>query len=160
LRQFRVLSLLEDTALALYILFTLPRENNNFKQGSFVAENIQRIGDKVTYRSMIRKIKQVHEREQHLRDFSFIEPVYANLVAKVIQKSDTYEVQVNENVKWRFADAIIMDDTGTIKLILKDEQIEQVNIGGTVELENALADIWGDNEIKLSVGKNGKLTVL
>lgn len=109
---------------------------------------------------MIRKIKQVHEREQHLRDFSFIEPVYANLVAKVIQKSDTYEVQVNENVKWRFADAIIMDDTGTIKLILKDEQIEQVNIGGTVELENALADIWGDNEIKLSVGKNGKLTVL
>jgi len=80
--------------------------------------------------------------------------------AKVIEKSETREVRSRyRNETYRVADAIIKDDTGTIKLTLWNEQIDQVNVDDTVKIENGYIQSFR-GEIQLNAGKYGKLTVL
>jgi len=80
--------------------------------------------------------------------------------AKVIQKSETREVRSSyRNETYQVADAIIKDDTGTIKLTLWNEQIDQVNVDDTVKIENGYIRSFR-GEIQLNAGKYGKLTVL
>ena len=79
--------------------------------------------------------------------------------AKIIQKSDPREVLSRySNETFRVADAIIKDDTGTIKLTLWNEQIDQVNIDDTVKIENGYTRSFR-GEIQLNVGRYGSLTV-
>ena len=80
--------------------------------------------------------------------------------AKVIQKSDTREVTSRyNNETYRVADAVIKDDTGTIKLTLWNEQINQVNIDDTVKIENGYIRSFR-GEIQLNAGRYGKLSVV
>jgi len=80
--------------------------------------------------------------------------------AKVVQKSDTREVLSRySNQAYRVADAIIKDDTGTIKLTLWNEQIDQVNLDDTVKIENGYIRSFR-GEIQLNVGRYGKLSVM
>ncbi|MGQ9461109.1 MAG: OB-fold nucleic acid binding domain-containing protein [Candidatus Bathyarchaeaceae archaeon] len=80
--------------------------------------------------------------------------------AKVIQKSDTREVLSRYGDKtFRVADAIIKDDTGTIKLTLWNEQIDQVNVDDTVKIENGYIGSFR-GEIQLNIGRYGKLSVM
>jgi len=80
--------------------------------------------------------------------------------AKVTQKSDTREVRSRYgNDTYRVADTIIKDDTGTIKLTLWNEQIDQVNIDDTVKIENGYIRSFR-GEIQLNVGRYGKLSVM
>ena len=53
----------------------------------------------------------------------------------------------------------IRDRTGTIKLVLWNEQIDQVNADDTVRIENGYIKSFR-GEIQLNVGRYGKLTVL
>jgi len=83
-----------------------------------------------------------------------------NVEAKVIQKSDTREVlSRHSNETYRVADAIIKDDTGTIKLTLWNEQIDQVNVDDTVKVENGYIRSFR-GEIQLNVGRYGKLSIV
>ncbi|UCF59030.1 MAG: single-stranded DNA-binding protein, partial [Candidatus Bathyarchaeota archaeon] len=51
-----------------------------------------------------------------------------DVVAKVTEKSDPREVQSRyKNETYRVAVALVSDDTGTIKLTLWNEQIDEVN---------------------------------
>ena len=80
--------------------------------------------------------------------------------AKVIQKSETREVRSRyRNETYRVADATIKDDTGTVKLTLWNEQIDQVNVDDTVRIENGYIRSFR-GEIQLNVGRYGKLTIL
>jgi len=80
--------------------------------------------------------------------------------AKVVQKSDIREVSSRYgNETYRVADAIIKDDTGTIKLTLWNEQINQVNVDDTVKIENGYIRSFR-GEIQLNIGRYGKLTIL
>ena len=80
--------------------------------------------------------------------------------AKVIQKSETREVTSRyKNETYRVADATIKDDTGTVKLTLWNEQIDQVNVDDTVRIENGYIRSFR-GEIQLNVGRYGKLTIL
>ena len=80
--------------------------------------------------------------------------------AKVIQKSETREVRSRyRNETYRVADATIKDDTGTVKLTLWNEQIDQVNVDDTVKIENGYIRSFR-GEIQLNVGRYGKLTIL
>lgn len=82
-----------------------------------------------------------------------------NVVAKVTEKSDTREVQSRyKNETYQVADALVSDDTGTIKLTLWNEQIDQVNVGDTVKIENGYITSFR-GEIQLNVGKYGTLNV-
>jgi replication factor A1 len=78
--------------------------------------------------------------------------------AKVTEKSDTREVTSRfKNETYKVANAVIADETGTIKLTLWNEQIDQVNVDDVVKVENGYITSF-KGEIQLNVGKYGKLT--
>ena len=82
-----------------------------------------------------------------------------NVVAQVTEKSDPREVQSRyKNETYQVADALVSDDTGTIKLTLWNEQIDQVNVDDTVKIENGYITSFR-GEIQLNVGKYGTLNV-
>lgn len=83
-----------------------------------------------------------------------------DVVAKVIEISEPREVRSRYGDQtFKVADALISDETGTIKLTLWNEQIERVNVNDTVRIENGYTGSFR-GELQLNVGKYGKLTVL
>jgi replication factor A1 len=79
--------------------------------------------------------------------------------AKVVDKSDQREVKSRfKDETYRIVDAIVADETGSIKLTLWNEQIDQVNIGDNIKIENGYVTSF-KSEIQLNVGKFGKLTI-
>jgi replication factor A1 len=80
--------------------------------------------------------------------------------AKVTEKSDTREVKSRvKDQTYMVADAVIADETGSIKLTLWNEQIDQVNVDDVVKVENGYVTSFR-GEIQLNAGKYGKLTVV
>jgi len=78
--------------------------------------------------------------------------------AKVVEKGDPREVRSRyKDETYRIVDAVIADETGSIKLTLWNEQIEQVNVGDNIKIENGYVTSF-KGEIQLNVGKFGKLT--
>jgi replication factor A1 len=78
---------------------------------------------------------------------------------KVVEKGDAREVKSRyKDETYRIVDAVIADESGSIKLTLWNEQIEQVNIGDNVKIENGYVTSF-KGETQLNVGKFGKLTV-
>jgi len=79
--------------------------------------------------------------------------------AKVVEKSDPREVKSRyKDETYQVADAIIADETGSIKLTLWNEQIDQVNVDNKVKIENGYVTSF-KGEVQLNVGKFGKLTI-
>ena len=79
--------------------------------------------------------------------------------AKVTEKSEPREVMSRfKDETYKVTTALIADETGTIKLTLWNEQINQVNVDDTVKVENGYVTSF-KGEIQLNVGKYGKLTV-
>ena len=82
-----------------------------------------------------------------------------DVVAKVVEKSESREVRSRyRDETYQVADAMINDGTGTIKLVLWNKQIDQVNIDDTVRIENGYIKSFR-GEIQLNAGKYGTLTV-
>ena len=80
--------------------------------------------------------------------------------AKVLEISEPREVRSRyTGQQLKVAEAMISDDTGTVKLVLWNEQIEQVNLDDNVRIENGYIRSFR-GEIQLNVGKYGALTVL
>lgn len=83
-----------------------------------------------------------------------------NLVAKVLEISEPREVTSKlDGRTHKVAEAIIGDDTGTIKLSLWNEQIGRININDTIKIENGYVRSF-KGERQLNVGRFGRLTVL
>jgi len=79
--------------------------------------------------------------------------------AKVVEKGDPREVMSRyKDETYKVADAVVADDTGSIKLTLWNEQIDQVNVNDTIKVENGYVTSF-KGEIQLNVGKYGKLTI-
>jgi replication factor A1 len=77
----------------------------------------------------------------------------------VKEKAETREVRSRFGDKtYNVATAIISDETGSIKLTLWNEQINQVNVNDKVKVENGYVTSFR-GEIQLNVGKYGELTV-
>jgi len=81
------------------------------------------------------------------------------LTAKVIEKSDPREVTTRFGDTSRVATAVVQDDSGTIKLSLWNETIDQVNVNDTVRIENGYVTTF-KGETQLNVGRYGKLSVV
>ena len=80
--------------------------------------------------------------------------------AKVVSKEPTREVLSRyKDVVHRVANASISDGTGTIKLTLWNDQIEQVNVNDNIKVENGYITTFR-GEMQLNVGRYGKLSVL
>jgi len=79
--------------------------------------------------------------------------------AKVIEKGNPREVMSRyKDESYKVADAMVSDETGSIKLTLWNEQIDQVEVGNIVKIENGYVTSF-KGEIQLNVGKFGKMTV-
>jgi replication factor A1 len=79
--------------------------------------------------------------------------------AQVVEKGDVREVKSKfKDETYRIVDAVVADETGSIKLTLWNEQIEQVNVGDKIKIENGYVTSF-KGETQLNVGKFGKLTV-
>ena len=79
---------------------------------------------------------------------------------KIVEKSDTSEVYSRYGYVHRAAYAKIADDTGTIRLILWNEQIDGISVGDVVHINNGYVSQFRGIE-QLNVGKrNGKITVI
>ncbi len=82
-----------------------------------------------------------------------------SIEAKVTEKSDPREVVSKfKNETYKVATATIADDTGTIKLTLWNEQIDQVSVDNTIKVDNGYVTSFR-GEIQLNVGKYGMLSV-
>jgi replication factor A1 len=82
-----------------------------------------------------------------------------NLQATVTEKSDPREVMSRfKDQTYKVATVILADETGTIKLTLWNEQIDQVNVNNVVKIQNGYVTSF-KGEIQLNVGKYGTLTV-
>jgi replication factor A1 len=81
------------------------------------------------------------------------------MMAKVDEKSETREVTSRfKDQTLKVATALISDETGTIKLTLWNEQIDQVNVNDTVKIQNGYITSFR-SEIQLNIGRYGTLTV-
>ena len=59
----------------------------------------------------------------------------------------------------RVADCNLKDDSGSIKLSLWDDQIDAVQVGSNVKIENGYTNSF-QGEVRLNVGRYGKLQVV
>ncbi len=79
--------------------------------------------------------------------------------AKVVEKGDPREVRSRfKDETYRIVDAVVADETGSIKLTLWNEQINQVNVGDNVKIDNGYVTSF-KGELQLNVGKFGTLVV-
>lgn len=82
-----------------------------------------------------------------------------DIEANVTEKSTPREVLSRyKDVVHRVANAIISDGTGTIKLTLWNDQIDQVKVNDNIKIENGYITSFR-GEIQLNVGRYGKLSV-
>ncbi len=78
--------------------------------------------------------------------------------AKVLEISDARDVTTRAGEPSRVATAVVSDDSGTVKLTLWNEQIEQVTANSKVKIENGYVTSFR-GETQLNVGRYGRLTV-
>lgn len=94
------------------------------------------------------KVKELHDGMKRV-----------SIEAKITEKSDAREVTSKfKDETYRVATAMIADETGTIKLTLWNDQIDQVNVDDVIKVENGYVTSF-KGEIQLNVGKYGTLTI-
>jgi len=80
-----------------------------------------------------------------------------NVTAKVVSKTEIREIPMGrDGSPHKVSDALIGDETGVVYLTLWDDNIEKVNDGNTVRIENGYVTLFKGN-IRLNIGKYGKL---
>jgi replication factor A1 len=76
---------------------------------------------------------------------------------EIVNKGETRSVNLRAGGSSDVADATIQDDTGTIKLSLWGEQINQFEVGDKVKIENGYTKMFR-NELQLNIGRYGRIT--
>jgi replication factor A1 len=80
--------------------------------------------------------------------------------AQVVEKGDVREIKSRfKDETYRICDAIIADESGSIKLTLWNEQIEMVQVGDRIVIDNGYVTSFR-GEIQLNVGKFGTMKVV
>ena len=82
-----------------------------------------------------------------------------NVEGEVTEISEGRTVNLRSGGEARVADCTLQDDSGSIKLSLWDEQIDAVQVGSKVRIDNGYTNSFR-GEIRLNVGRYGKLEVL
>jgi len=82
-----------------------------------------------------------------------------NLEARVLKISEPKLVITRFNEYVMLANAVLMDETGTVRLTLWNEQIGAISVNDVLRIENAnVATFMG--ELQLRIGRQGKLSVI
>jgi len=78
--------------------------------------------------------------------------------ARVLEVSQPKQITTRSGFYTNVANALIADETGTIKLSLLGSQIKEVSVHDTIQIENAHV-AWFRGERQLRIGKHGKISV-
>jgi replication factor A1 len=106
-------------------------------------------------RLLIRKNRESQSHSLPIRDLR-AGMSHVNLKAKVMEIPRSKLVFTRFGNYVSVANALIADETGTIKLCLWNEQIDSVSIGDTIQIENARTSSFR-GERQLNIGRNGTL---
>ena len=80
-----------------------------------------------------------------------------NVTAKVVSKTETRDIPMGrDGSAHKVCDALIGDETGVVYLTLWDDNIDKVNEGDSIRVENGYVTLFKGN-IRLNIGKYGKL---
>ncbi|MCL2134754.1 MAG: OB-fold nucleic acid binding domain-containing protein [Candidatus Bathyarchaeota archaeon] len=80
-----------------------------------------------------------------------------NITAKVVSKTEIREIPMGrDGSPHKVSDALVGDETGTVYLTLWDDNIEKMNDGDSVRIENGYVTLFKGN-IRLNIGKYGKI---
>ncbi|MCX8191229.1 MAG: OB-fold nucleic acid binding domain-containing protein [Nitrososphaerales archaeon] len=82
-----------------------------------------------------------------------------NVEGEISEISEPRTVNLKTGGQARVADAMLQDDTGSIKLSLWDEQIDMVSVGSRVRIENGYTNSFR-GEVRLNIGRYGRLHIL
>jgi replication factor A1 len=100
----------------------------------------------------------VDEGPKHVRDLK-CGMKRVNLKARVLDVPKAVLVFTRFGEYARVSNALIADETGTIKLCLWNEKISLVSVNSIVQIENAsVTKFHGENQLRL--GKRGRLSVI
>ena len=77
----------------------------------------------------------------------------------IIDKTEPRTVNLRTGGQANVADCTLQDDSGSIKLSLWEDMIDQVKAGDRVKVENGYTNSFR-GEIRLNVGRYGRLQVL
>jgi hypothetical protein len=82
-----------------------------------------------------------------------------NVKAEVLEVSPPIQITTRSGNYANIINALIADETGTIKLSLLGSQIKMVSIHDAIQIENAHV-AWFKGERQLRIGKLGKISVV
>jgi len=77
---------------------------------------------------------------------------------KIVQKEESREVSTKFGRK-KVCNAVIEDESGSIMLVLWEADVDKINEGDTVKVENGYVNEW-KGTLQLNIGQYGKLTVV
>ncbi len=80
------------------------------------------------------------------------------ITGEITDKQEPREVTSRFSGNITVANFTLKDDTGQIKISLWGDDINKVNTGDKIKIENGWASMFRD-ELQVSLGRNGKLTV-
>jgi len=83
---------------------------------------------------------------------------HLNLTAEILEVSPPIRITTRFGNYANIINALIVDETGTIKLSLLGSQIRMVSVRDAVQIENAHV-AWFRGERQLRIGKHGKISV-
>jgi len=109
-------------------------------------ENIRRYLAKKAKQSSVLSIKDLQDKMTQI-----------HLKAKVLEISKPNSVYTRYGNCASVANALIADDTGTIKLCLWNEQIHSISVGDTIQIENARTSTF-KGQRQLNIGRKGLLS--
>jgi replication factor A1 len=109
-------------------------------------ENIRRYLAKKAKQSSVLSIKDLQDKMTQI-----------HLKAKVLEISKPNSVYTRYGNCASVANALIADDTGTIKLCLWNEQIHSISVGDTIQIENARTSTF-KGQRQLNIGRKGVLS--
>jgi hypothetical protein len=99
-----------------------------------------------------------HESPKHIRDLK-CGMKRVNITARILDVPKAILVFTRFGEYARVSNAVIADETGTIKLCLWNEKINAVSTNSVVQIENAsVTKFRGENQMRL--GKTGRLSVI
>lgn len=78
---------------------------------------------------------------------------------EITAKDEPRDVLTKFGKRTRVCSATLKDDSGEVTLSLWGDDIDRVNVGDTVSIENGWASEFKGN-VQLSAGKYGKITVM
>ncbi len=78
-----------------------------------------------------------------------------DLELEVVDKEEPHSFE-NEKGEGRVTTAICEDDSGEVKVSLWNDEIDKVNVGDNIKIENGYSRLF-KNEVYVSAGKYGEL---